>query len=83
MGIFGKNKNTMTTDNRPGPKPVEVKPEVEKPEAVEPETVKVEKPTVDEKHVPSPDDKVIDGKLYKTVGYMENGCAKFRLEEVK
>jgi hypothetical protein len=31
----------------------------------------------------NPDEKVIDGKLYKSVGYTEDGCAKFKLEEVK
>ena len=31
----------------------------------------------------NPDEKVINGKLFKSVGYMENGCSKYKLEEVK
>ena len=31
----------------------------------------------------NPDETVIDGKLYRAVGYMENGCSKSKLVEVK
>ena len=58
------------------------------PKAVEPvvaEVVKEEKPVKEEvpSRTPSPDDVVVDGKLFEKVNVTENGCVVSKLVEVK
>lgn len=57
--------------------------EVKKPIVKEEPKVKAELKASSEVKASNIDEKVIDGKLYKPVSYMENGCSKSRLEEIK
>ena len=63
----------------------EKKPKVEevKKIVVKPIEVKDFKTEPKEVVAGNPDEKVIDGKLYRAVGYMDNGCSKSKLVEVK
>jgi hypothetical protein len=81
MGVFNKKNKPEAVEE-----PNRVERDSTKKVAPEPIKEKVEKVVVDEvdtSRPPSPDDVVINGKLFEKINYNEDGCSKSKLVEVK